>query len=83
MRRLKRGDIFTSHDGTELYRQIESVQPNRPLYDPDGNPFGTVSLVYYWTNRGTDLNRCQRSTFIDWLRVRKARKTQKHRRRSL
>jgi len=83
-RTLKRGQVYTSHDGTELYRQIESVQPTRPIYGegPD-EIIGHVNLIYYWTNRGTDLHRCQRSTFVDWLRVRKARKTQKLRRRSL
>lgn len=83
-RSLKRGQIYTSHDGTNLFRQIESVQPSRPLYDIDTNEIvGRISLIYYWTNRGTDLHRCQRSTFVDWLRVRKARKTQKQRKRSL
>ena len=81
-RKLKRGQIYTSHDGTNIWRRIESVQPDRPIC-VDGEQVGTVSLVYYWTNRGTDLHRCMRSTFIDWLRVRKARKTQKNRRRKL
>lgn len=89
-RKLKRGQIYTTQDGSQIWRRIESVQPDRPLYDcrlVDGKPqtiqVGTVSLIYYWTNRGTDLHRCQRSTFVDWIRLRKARKTQKKRRRSL
>ena len=82
-RRLKRGQIYTAHDGSKLYRQIESVQPDRPTYDEFGDQDGTVSLIYYWTNRGRDLHRCHRHTFVDWIRVRKARKTQKKRLRQL
>lgn len=81
-RRLKRGQIWTSHDGSDLYRQIESVQPDRPLYGERGQ-IGSVSLIYYWTNRGRDLHRCYRHTFVDWLRNRRARKTQKRRLRKL
>jgi hypothetical protein len=90
MRKLKRGQYYTAHDGSEIWRHIESVQPDRPLYDcrlVDGKPqtviVGRVSLIYYWTNRGRDLHRCHRHTFVDWIRNRKARKTQKNRTRQL
>lgn len=82
-RRLKRGQVYTSHDGSGLYRLIESVQPDRAVYGEYGDQIGTVSLIYYWTNRGRDLHRCERHTFVDWIRVRKARKTQKNRVRTL
>lgn len=82
-RKLKRKQIYTSHDGSRLYRQIESVQPDRPIYDEHCQQVATVSLIYYWTNRGRDLHRCYRHTFIDWIRKRKARKTQKNRLRQL
>lgn len=87
-RKLKRGQIYTSQDGTKIWRQIESVQPDRGVWmkhddDAEARIIGTVSLIYYWTNRGRDLHRCDRKTFIDWLRIRKARKTQKQRRREL
>lgn len=90
MRKLKRGQYWTTHDGSKLWRHIESVQPDRPVWVQDGpdpeadaRMIGRVSLVYYWTNRGRDLHRCTRHTFVDWLRDRKARKTQKGRLRKL
>lgn len=87
-RKLKRGQIYTTQDGSKIWRRIESVQPDRPIWVQDepnakARIVGTVSLIYYWTNRGTDLHRCRRHTFIDWVRIHKARKTQKHRRRQL
>lgn len=87
-RKLKRGQIYTTQDGSHIWRQIESVQPNRGVWmkhddDAEARIIGTVSLIYYWTNRGPDLHRCLRHTFIDWLHRHKARKTQKNRRRKL
>jgi hypothetical protein len=91
LRRLKRGQVYTSHDGSGLYRIIESVHEKRPIWEDSDDPTGVapwkltgyVDLVYYRTNRSPFLHRCLRSTFIDWIRVRKARKTQKYRRRQI
>lgn len=70
MRKLTEGQVYTSHDGTELFRRIEEI------YEGD---------VFYRTNRNgmIYLHRCKRSTFVAWIRVRRARKTQKYRRRQI
>lgn len=78
MRTLKLGQIYTSHDGTNLYRVVK--------YMEHIHTFGQqrpVEHIYYHTNGGPALHVCRRSTFIDWLRIRKARKTQKKRMRKL
>jgi len=75
MRHIRAGQIYTSHDGSRLFREVIKTAPAevpRPR-----------RWVIYKTNRGHDLHRCLRSTFVAWIRVRKARKTQKYRKRSL
>lgn len=73
-RHLRNSQVWTSHDGTNLYRVIDSIE----AADGEG-----PARVFYRTNRGEGLHVCQRSTFVTWLRVRRARKTQKNRKRSL
>ncbi len=68
-RELRSGQVYTAHDGSGLYREI--LRPDM---------FGGV---VYKTNRSEHVQRCSRKTFVEWLRIRKARKTQKYRRRSL
>ncbi len=67
-RKLDHGQVWTSHDGTNLYRRVLL---------PGGDHIGYVE------NRRQGLQYCQRSTFLAWIRKRKARKTQKYRRRAL
>lgn len=69
-RKIEAGQVWTSHDGTDLYRDVILIS------ERDGR-------VWYRTNRGDRLHVCRRSTFVDWLRIRRARKTQKNRRRKL
>lgn len=69
-RNLKCGQVWTSHDGTDLYRDIVLISSK------DGR-------VWYRGNRGERLHVCRRSTFVSWLSRRQARKTQKYRERSL
>lgn len=72
MRDLRRGQIYTSHDGTKLYREIV----NEPWTMLSGD-------VMYRTNRSDQIHQCSRKTFVEWIRVRRARKTQKYRTRRL
>jgi hypothetical protein len=76
-RHLAAGQVYTSHDGSNLYRRIIETAPAE-VPKP-------ARWVVYRTNRGGEnhLHHCLRSTFVDWIRARKARKTQKYRRRQL
>lgn len=69
---LAKGQVYTSHDGSGLYREVVHFDKADP-----------AKRVLYRTNRGPGLHGCHRSTFIEWLRFRKARKTQKNRVRKL
>lgn len=77
-RNLKRGQIYTAHNGSNLYRVIESVGVRVTANQP-----GERAVILYRTNRGRDLHFCLRSTFVDWIARHKARKTQKRRLRKL